>query len=386
MARPKREETKETNKPTTNFERILSQKKYEKIRSSVVSAAEVIKYHDIIPTGSLILDLYLDGGFRPGISRFIGEAEHGKTANALAWAREWQKTFSNGVVVYVNAEGRITEHLLKRSGINQDPKRLLIVNNNVYEEIADLINDFTMDNEEGVRYFFIIDSTDALVTITDGEKDFKSGVTIAGGARMSSQFTKRVSINMGSRGHHLMILSQTRANLAAKAGPGSGGTTESGGKALSFYSSLTGKIDKMSDFAKSYIYPEGSDEEDDDDKKKDKPVPIGNYFSVTFIKSFHEKTRQKVKIPIKRGVGVWREMELFDLCLMYGFLQKKASWHSFDEEFAAKFVGIPVNFQGIWKFVNYLEENPSVTDSMVKYFRDTLIGSSTDKLVSIEEE
>lgn len=387
MARKAKEkEDTKSEVAASSLERILKQKKYEQTRSAVVSAADIVKYTDKISTGSLMLDLYLDGGYRCGISRFIGEPEHGKTANALAWGKHWQSTVPKGVVVYVNAEGRITMDLLKRSGIDQDPSKLYIVNSNIYETVAQIIYDAVTYNDEETRYFFIIDSTDALISIDDEKKQFTESATIAGGARMASAFTKKTCLNIASRGHHLMILSQTRANLAAKAGPGSGGTTESGGKALAFYSSLTGKIDKMSDFNSSYIYPQEEEEDNkNDDKKKDKPVPIGNYFSVTFVKSFHEKSRQKVKVPIKYGVGVWREMEIFDLCLMYGIIEKNKAWYKLDEEMAKLVPGVLANFQGKNTFIQALESNPAAVEAFTKYFKETLMGHDVGKAVPDSE-
>lgn len=358
---------KVAKKQQSSLDRILESKKFESLKDVVTGGENAVKYKDKIPTGSLILDIFLDGGFRCGMSRFIGEPEHGKTAQALTWAKYWQDTIENGFVLYINAEGRITEELLKRSGIDLSEDKFRIVNHNIYEDVADLINDVLVDNPEGTRYFIIIDSADALICQADVNKPFSEAATIAGGARMASAFNKRNSINIGSRGHHMMILSQTRANLAARAGPGSGGTTESGGKALGFYSSLTGKIDKL--WTDLYIYPKN-------DKKQD---PIGHYFSVKFAKTFNEKTNKRVKVPIKYGVGIWLEKEIMDLCLMYQLLTRSGAWYNFDDDFVKDIKekgGLEFNpkHQGEHGVLSYLEQNKDLVKFLEKYLRETLVG------------
>lgn len=357
---------KKTKEVKSNLDRILEDKRFAALKDSVANGENAIAFKDKISTGSLIFDIFLDGGFRCGISRFIGEPGHGKTAQALTWGKHWQETVENGFVLYINAEGRLTEELLNGSGVNLSEDKFRIVRDNIYENIADLINQLIIDNEEGTRYFFIIDSTDALLCQADVEKPFSEASTIAGGARMASAFNKRTCIHMGSRGHHLMLLSQTRANLAAKGGPGSGGTTQSGGKAHEFYSSLTGKIDKL--YSDLLIYPK-------DDKKQD---PVGQYFSVKFVKTFNEKTFRKIKVPIKYGVGVWLEKEVVDICLMYQLLNKKGAWYNFNEKFLKDIKErcgeIEEKFQGEHNIVAYFEANPEVTKCFAKYFRENFIG------------
>lgn len=358
----------------SNLDRILENKKYDNLKQVITTAGDAVKFKDKISTGSLILDIFLGGGFRCGLSRFIGEPEHGKTAQALLWAKNWQETIKNSFVLYINAEGRLSEDLIKRSGIDTDSNKFRIVTSNVYEDIAQLINDLVIDNPEETRYFFIIDSTDALICKADVEKAFDEAATIAGGARMASAFNKRTCIHMGSRGHHLMMLSQTRANLAAKGGPGSGGTTESGGKALGFYSSLTGKIEKL--WSSLYIY-----------RKKDDDAPLGHYFSVKFTKTFNEKSHRTVQVPVKYGVGIWKEKEVVDLCLQYQLLLQKGAWFEFDEGFIEKIKErcgvLQPKYQGEWAVIDMLEANITLRDCIAEYLKEIFI---TDEVQDKETE
>src|SRR6478736_4436938 len=77
---------------------------------------------DFITTGSLIFDIFLGGGFCPGVSRFMGDPEHGKTAQAMTWAKNWLEHYKEkGKVYYFDVEGRVTFRKLKLSGIDKIP-------------------------------------------------------------------------------------------------------------------------------------------------------------------------------------------------------------------------------------------------------------------------
>ena len=58
----------------------------------------------VCSTGSLQLDLFMDGGIRPGVLRLSGEPESGKTSFALNIAKLFQQQIPNGFVFYINAE------------------------------------------------------------------------------------------------------------------------------------------------------------------------------------------------------------------------------------------------------------------------------------------
>ena len=70
-----------------------------------------------ISSGSLLLDIEMGGGIKPGIVRASGVAEGGKTSCALAVARNFQK-MDNSMVVYVKSEGRLSADMVDRAGID----------------------------------------------------------------------------------------------------------------------------------------------------------------------------------------------------------------------------------------------------------------------------
>ena len=59
-----------------------------------------------ISSGSLNLDLALDGGLPAGVHRFTGVNEGGKTSCALSFAKNFQDFFKkDGKVIYIKSEG-----------------------------------------------------------------------------------------------------------------------------------------------------------------------------------------------------------------------------------------------------------------------------------------
>ena len=60
--------------------------------------------HDyVVSSGSLILDYELGGGFGPGLHRFVGFTESGKTSEALQIMKNFLKTVPNGRGFYIKA-------------------------------------------------------------------------------------------------------------------------------------------------------------------------------------------------------------------------------------------------------------------------------------------
>ena len=117
-------------------------------------------YEDVnykIPTGSLNLDLALNGGFPAGAHRFTGVNEGGKTSCALTVAKNFQQQFpKDGMVIYVKSEGRLSPELLNRCGIDQSPEKFFRFDCNVYEKVFELLRELIHDNPENKKYLFIV--------------------------------------------------------------------------------------------------------------------------------------------------------------------------------------------------------------------------------------
>ena len=75
--------------------------------------------HDYkVSSGSLVVDYELGGGFGPGLHRFTGINEGGKTSEALEVMKNFLKNVPHGRGFYIKAEGRLTKEMRNRSGVD----------------------------------------------------------------------------------------------------------------------------------------------------------------------------------------------------------------------------------------------------------------------------
>ncbi len=67
-----------------------------------------------VSTGSLILDIRTGGGIMPGLHRFCGINEGGKTSEALEIMKNALSTVENAKGFYVKSEGRLDTEMQER--------------------------------------------------------------------------------------------------------------------------------------------------------------------------------------------------------------------------------------------------------------------------------
>ena len=150
-----------------------------------------------IPTGSLNLDLALDGGFPAGVHRFTGVNEGGKTSCAMSVAKKFQDHFkNNGMVVYIKSEGRLSPQMIARSGIDTSEEKFFKFDCNVFEKVFELVRLLVKENDDDKKYLFIVDSVDALCRQNDYDKPFEDSEQVAGGALITSVFLKKMVLLM----------------------------------------------------------------------------------------------------------------------------------------------------------------------------------------------
>ena len=271
----------------------------------------------MVSSGSLLLDIEMSGGIRPSIIRASGVAEGGKTSCALSFARNFQKTVDNSMAVYIKSEGRLTADMIARSGVDTSSNKWFVYKSNIFESVLQLMRDLITNNPTNCKYFFIIDSMDAMVPKKDIDRSFEDSDKVAGGSVLSSNFLKKMALGLASKGHICFMISQVRSkvsvNMYEKTDPKL--TNASGGNALLHYS------DWILEFQPRY----GGDLIPPKEKK-----PDGHWCKVIFRKSANEKTGIEVKYPIKYGRSdgnsIWKEYEVLDLLLENGCLIKKGAW------------------------------------------------------------
>jgi len=146
-------------------------------------------------SGSLQLDLNLNGGFGPGLHRFVGMNEGGKTSAALEVMKNMLNTQKEAKGFYIKAEGRLSNEMVARSGVKfvYDAKEwktgtCFVFESNIYEVVVDAIKTLVEQNEDEHQYCFILDSVDGLISKQDIDKSFYDSNKVAGGAVIAANF------------------------------------------------------------------------------------------------------------------------------------------------------------------------------------------------------
>lgn len=385
MARPKKENTEEGKKKelTTNEKLGLFLKENKEHH---YNDEQEVFYK--VPSGSLIMDLDLDGGLNPGLHRFVGPNESGKTSAALAFLRNFLKEEGKQRRrgLYIKAEGRLGPEMKSRAGVKFVHKAeewedgtCFVFESNIYETVVQLLRQLVGDKDEKIHYFFILDSVDGLISKNDLDKSFEESNKVAGGAVIAANFMKRASIPLAKRGHIAIFISQVRANIQLDSYTNEPvrQTTATGGNALLHFANFI--LEFQLRFNKDLIL------ENPDPKVKYDPITnkyIGHFAKCIVKKSPNEKTNSLIRYPIKYGrkggKSIWVEQEVTGLMLMWGFLKKKGSWFSFDEGFhqdIKEIIGFefPAKVQGLNNVFKIFEENEDATKAVYAYFKDMIL-------------
>ena len=319
-----------------------------------------------ISSGSLNLDLALGGGFPAGAHRFTGINEGGKTSCALTVAKNFQSQLGrDGMVIIVKSEGRLSKEMLRRTGVNLDPEQFFILDCNVFEKVFEFIRDLVFNNEDGKKYMFIIDSVDALCRMNDIDKPFNESEQVAGGALVTSVFLKKMVLPITKMGHMMILTSQVRIEVSSNPYASRGGpkVKQAGGNAIKHYANFILEFEER--YTNDIMWENASAS-----RIEDKGDPIGHYCKIRFRKSVNEKTGAQVRYPIRYGRtdgnSIWLEKEIIDMMYLWGYIEKKGAWISFDEEILKDLsnsnIECPEKIQGDNKLLELLENNGSLKE------------------------
>jgi len=355
MGRQKKEE-EVAEKEVDQIDAILNEKAFKGLHYGSRSGDEIEK-PDVISTGSFIFDTVLEGGFRSSTwSRFYAFPEHGKTAQGLFWGVQWQKYYEKkgmpAMVIPLNAEGRITPDLILRSGLDTSKHKFRMIDSNNADFIFTFIERLTQNNPDDIRYYFLLDSTDACIRSFDIGKTFAEPEKMAGSSAIYSAAGKRLSLLFNRTGHHLYATSQLRDNM-------NGGKPQpAGGKALLFYSSLSGGM-----------IPHWSDFEIRENPSDKKSKAIGRKVQIRLDKTYNEATGIVVEVPVQYGRvgGVWREYEAMLMAIEWKVLQETSVGRfqfseSFCEELKQNNVEFEEKFHGEKAIRTYFDTNPPLVE------------------------
>jgi len=341
-----------------------------------------------VSSGSLCFDYNLDGGLGPGLHRFCGINEGGKTSSALQFMKNFLEDRKNdGKGFYIKAEGRLSNDMIERSGVKFvfTPEEWVtgtcfVFESNIHETVFDAMRELVGKNEEKIKYLFILDSVDGLIRKGDLDKTFEESQKVAGGAVIAADLMKRLSIALQKRGHLAIFISQVRADI--KLDPYSKApirqTSATGGNALLHFANWIVEFEPRFN---GDMFLENQNAQYDERKN---PY-IGHLVKIVVKKSPNEKTNAKIRYPIrygrKNGTSNWIEKEIFDFLLMWELASQKGAWISFDEDFIANikdsgFKDFPNQVQGAAKFEKLIMDNPNLKNYLIKYIKSNILNQS----------
>ncbi|MBN2742585.1 MAG: recombinase RecA [Marinilabiliaceae bacterium] len=292
---------------------------------------------DVIPSGSLTLDLALGvGGYPRGrIIEIYGPESSGKTTLAIHAIAQAQK--NGGVAAFIDAEHAFDRFYAEKLGV--DIENLLISqpdNGEQALEIADqLIRSSAID-------IIVIDSVAALTPKAEIEGEMgenKVGLQ----ARLMSQALRKLTSNISKTNTTCVFINQLREKIGVMFG---NPETTTGGNALKFYSSVRLDIRKVTAI-------------------KDGENVIGSQTRVKVVKNKVAPPFRKAEFEILYGEGISKVGEILDLAVEMNIVKKSGSWFSYGDTKLG---------QGRDAVKDLIRDNPELMDELEQKVRAEVAG------------
>lgn len=294
---------------------------------------------EIIPTGSLTLDIALGcGGLPRGrIVEIYGPESSGKTTLTLEVIAQAQKL--GGVAAFIDAEHALDPSYAEKIGVNLD--ELLVSQPDTGEQALEIVD---MLVRSGGVDIVVVDSVAALTPRAEIEGEMgDSHVGLQ--ARLMSQALRKLTANIKRSNTLVIFINQIRMKIGVMFGSPE---TTTGGNALKFYASVRLDIRRL-----------GAIKAGDE--------VIGNETRVKVVKNKVAPPFRNAEFEIIYGEGVSREGELVDLGVTHELVQKSGSWYSY----AGERIG-----QGKDNVRTFLKEHPEIATTLEAKIREKSLGTA----------
>ena len=335
-----KEETKEQSAEQQQKEKALKSvlDKIEKTfgKGSIMNmASQEIEDIEVIPTGSLNLDIALGvGGYPKGrIVEIYGPESSGKTTLAIHAIAECQK--QGGFAAIIDAENAFDRSYAEALGV--DLSKLWISQPDTGEQALDIAENLIRSSAMDL---IVIDSVAALTP--KGEIEGDMGENRVGlHARLMSQALRKLAGIINRTKTTCIFINQLREKIGAYGNP----ETTTGGNALKYYASVRLDIRKSTPI-----------------KDADGEV-IGNLTKVKVAKNKVAPPFRRAEFDIMFGQGISKVGEIVDVGAELDIIRKSGSWYSYDDTKLG---------QGRDKAIEVLNENPDLLELIENQIHERL--------------
>lgn len=303
---------------------------------------------DVIPTGSISLDLALGvGGIPRGrIIEVYGPESSGKTTLALHIVAEVQKL--GGVAAYVDAEHALDPEYAKRIGVKTQD--LLISQPDHGEQALEIVE--TLVRSGGIDVV-VVDSVAALTPRAEieGEMDQQH---VGLQARLMSHALRKITGVVSKTNTTVIFINQIRQKIGVMFG---NPETTTGGLALKFYSSVRIEIRRSAQIQAAEKI-------------------IGNRVKIKIVKNKVAAPFQTAEFDILYNEGISSDADLVNTGVRFGVVQKAGSWYAYNGQKLG---------QGMDGSRQFLKENPKIRKEILVAVRKSTSAPIKDLPVTEED-
>ena len=288
---------------------------------------------DVVPTGSLSLDLALGlGGMPRGrIIEIYGPESSGKTTVALHVVAEVQKM--GGIAGFIDAEHALDPTYAAHIGVDID--NLYISQPDNGEQALEITETMV---RSGAVDVIIVDSVAALVP--KAEIDGEMGDSHVGlHARLMSQALRKLTGIISKSNCVVIFINQLREKVGVMFG---NPETTTGGRALKFYASVRLDVRRI-------------------ETLKVGGEVVGNRTRVKVVKNKVAPPFKEAEFDIRFGKGISKEGDILDLAVLHDIINKAGAWYSYNGEKIG---------QGRENTKLYLANNPEVMEEIEQQVRN----------------